>query len=231
MTDQKPLSPIQLPNVSDVVYEILRKQILDSKFMPGEQLNLRELELQLDVSRTPLKAALARLQVDGLVSVHPRRGTYVTRFTGRDIEESFELRIALEAQALRHAFKPHNQARVQELIRLFGEMNTYFRDEATWLDQIPDFMDLDRIAHLQMISLSDNSRLQEAYERANVQGFIAVMGARFFYQDTLRTQEEHRRIADALRAGDLPALLDAARTHLEQAGARALRRLSERDGA
>jgi DNA-binding GntR family transcriptional regulator len=230
MSTQKTLSPIQLPNVSAVVYDVLRHQILSGALLPGQQLNIREIETQLDVSRTPLKLALERLQVEGLISVHPRKGTYVTTFSSKDLQECFEVRIALEAQALRHAFAPANQGRLAHIISLLDDMDAYFRDEATWLDELIPFMDCDRVAHVLMIALADNARFNDIYERANVQGFIAVMGTHFTYGDTCHTQAEHRAINAALRAKDLDTLLRAAREHLEQAGARALQRLSEREG-
>lgn len=218
--------PIQLPNVSRVIYDELRRRILHRQFAPGQQLNLREMETQLDVSRTPLKLALERLQLEGLVVIHPRRGTFVATFSADDIRQCFDLRIALEAQALRRAFEPHNRPALNELIRLFVLMDGYFTDEATWLDELPEYMAYDARAHLMMIGLGGNRRALECYEQANVQGYIAMMGARFRHADTLSTVAEHRTILNALQAGQIAALLDATREHLEQAGERAVRRLT-----
>ena len=230
MNSLNSFTPIQLPNVATVVYERLRHEILGGTLRPGQQLNIREIEAQLHVSRTPLKLALDRLQVEGLVTIHPRRGTYVTTFSPQDLRECFEVRIALEAQALRLAFEVENRERLDDLITLFDRMNTYFRDEATWLEELVEFMDCDRIAHVLMIEMGGNARMKEIYEHANVQGYIAVFGMRFSYTDTLQTQSEHRAIAAALHARDRDDLLHAARVHLERAGLRAVQRLSQRNG-
>ncbi len=219
-------APIQLPTVSRVIYDELRRRILHRQFTAGQQLNLHEMEAQLDVSRTPLKLALERLQLEGLVVIHPRRGTYVATFSAADIRECFELRIALEAEALRRAFSSHNRAALEDLIGLFAQMDGYFASEATWLDELPDFMVLDRRTHLALVDLGGNRRAVESYERADVQGYIAMLGARFRHADTLCTMAEHRAIAAALQAGQTAALLDSARLHLEQAGERAIRRLT-----
>ncbi|NWF70801.1 MAG: GntR family transcriptional regulator [Chloroflexi bacterium] len=220
------LYPIQLPSVADVVYDVLRKQILHGHLVPNQQLNLNKLESELAVSRTPLKMALARLQNEGLVEIHPRRGTYVTQFREVDIRECFELRIALEAQALRHTFAPHNSALRQEIMALFITMDGYFASEADWLEQLIDYMDMDRAAHVKIVQLSGNARMQQAYEHANVQGYIAIMGTRFTYADVQKTQAEHREILSALQSGQLEPLLAAARAHLENAGQRAVLRLT-----
>jgi DNA-binding GntR family transcriptional regulator len=223
------LSPIQVPNVNQVVYDVLRGNILTGRFVPGQQLNLRDLEEQLEVSRTPLKIALERLQVDGLVSVHPRRGTYVTTFDATDLKECFQVRIALEAEALRHIFAPHNREMLRYLIGQFDEMDTYFTSEATWLEELIPFMDIDRSAHHNIVSLATNTRMVETYERANVQGFIAIMGTKFVHGDTLRTQSEHREMNIAFKNGNLNHVLEAARHHLEGASDRALHRLTGKE--
>jgi len=71
------LQPVSLPKLNDVVYELLRERILRYDFAPGQRLDLPELEAMLQISRTPLKNALTRLEVEGLVEVQPRRGTFV----------------------------------------------------------------------------------------------------------------------------------------------------------
>ncbi|RMF80116.1 MAG: GntR family transcriptional regulator [Chloroflexi bacterium] len=223
------LSPIELPSVSDVIYRELKQRILNREFSPGQKLNLNQLEAQLDVSRTPLKSALARLQIEGLVEIHPRRGTYISEFSKQDIVECFELRIALEAQTLRYAFADDNQALLAQILRLLDEMESYFPEEANWLEQLPDYMERDRLLHRHFIELAHNSHIMQAYERANVQGYIVIMGGKFRYADTRKTQAEHREIANALQARDLPQLLTAARNHLEQACERAVHRLAEQE--
>ena len=223
---KKLLLPIQLPNITDVVYDTLRQQILAGEMIPGEQLNLHEIEQQLEISRTPLKAALARLQAEGLVEVHPRRGTYVMQLSRRDIEECFELRIALEAQALRSAFLPDNTPALQKIIEQLTRMETFFQHEETWVEENADYMSLDRELHLSMVALSGNRRLYQVYEYANVQGYIAIMGTRFFYSDVQKTHHEHAVIKAALQNHDLPMLLDAARVHLENARDRAVQRIA-----
>lgn len=226
MTPDRSLSQIQIPSVADAVYDVLRRQILHGHLSPREQLNLTKLETDLSVSRTPLKMALARLQNEGLIAIQPRRGTFVAHFTELDIRECFELRIALEAEALRSVFEPYNAEQLADIVTLFERMGSFYQNEATWLDELLDFMDYDRQVHLRMIALAHNARIQHAYEQANLQGYIAVMGKRFVYQDALQTQAEHRDILAALRKGRLPHLLAAARAHLENARDRAVLRLT-----
>ena len=226
MSANSDLSPIQLPSVSEAVYDTLKQQIVAGRLVPGTQLNLSQLEEQLGVSRTPLRSALAQLQAEGLVDIHSRRGTYITEYSERDIEECYDLRIALETHALQHVFNDHHRKRLAELIALLEAMDLLFRSEDTWLDELPDFMSMDRAFHVEIVSLSGNDRILKAYEFANVQGYIAVMGARFHYEDVLKTKDEHLDVLAALRARKLPDVLRTARDHLNGAKTRAMLRLA-----
>ncbi|MBN8638206.1 MAG: GntR family transcriptional regulator, partial [Anaerolineae bacterium] len=79
MTTPDGLSPVAVPNLNDVVYHLLRERILTRGFVPGERLDLDDLATRLQISRTPLKDALNRLTVEGLIEIQPRRGTFVTK--------------------------------------------------------------------------------------------------------------------------------------------------------
>lgn len=231
MADEVSFDQIQLPSIASVVYDVIRREILYGRLAQNQQLNLTKLEKQLGVSRTPLKMALSRLEDEGLIEISPRRGTFVRTFSGRDIHECFELRIALETYALRAAFEPHNAPLLAEIIDLFRSMDGYFDSPETYVDAIPPFMDMDRSAHLKIVALAGNARMTQAYERANVQGYIALMGARFEYADTVKTMEEHQRILRAFEARDLDGVIEAARAHLAGAGERAIKRLAAQQEA
>jgi DNA-binding GntR family transcriptional regulator len=64
------------PKISDEVYKVLEEKIFSKQFVPGERLNLLELEKRLGISRTPLKDALNRLAGEGLIIIEPHRGSY-----------------------------------------------------------------------------------------------------------------------------------------------------------
>lgn len=223
------LQPIEIPNVSDIVYDQLRKHIMHGRFAPGDQLNLVQLEEQLSVSRTPLKTALVRLESEGLVAIHSRKGTYIAQLDATDIQECFEVRMALEVQALHHAFEEQNSDRVGQMIDLLAQMDDYLSDSDTWLDEIVRYMDLDQRLHLTIVRLSDNQRMRAFYEQVNVQGFIAIMGARFTFEDTQEAKAEHRAIRRALEHRDMLRLQESACTHLRNAARRAIVRLSKKD--
>jgi DNA-binding GntR family transcriptional regulator len=86
--------------LSEFVYEELRRLILTNHFAPGESLVEEKLAAQWQVSRTPLRAALARLERDGLVYTTAHKGCAVTPITAQDVVELFQVREGLEVMAV-----------------------------------------------------------------------------------------------------------------------------------
>ena len=84
---------------ADKAYEILKQRVVGGTYAPGAQLKEEHLARELEISRTPIRAALKRLVDDGLATADPNRGVRVAEWTEFDIEETFELRGLLEAHA------------------------------------------------------------------------------------------------------------------------------------
>jgi DNA-binding GntR family transcriptional regulator len=93
---EHPFSPIQPSGLSDQVIAQIRAAIIAGRLKPGDHIVEAALTRQLQVSRTPLREALAILEHEGLVLSFPNRGFFVRTFTEKDVEELFSLRTALE---------------------------------------------------------------------------------------------------------------------------------------
>ncbi|WP_339748744.1 GntR family transcriptional regulator [uncultured Rubinisphaera sp.] len=87
--------------LKEKAYQQLKCQIQDSTFIPGTFLSERKLALELGMSKTPIKAALERLESEGLVSVSPQQGIMVRELSVHEIADQFEIRLALESFVLR----------------------------------------------------------------------------------------------------------------------------------
>lgn len=88
--------PLELPSVEDSVYRALRGQIGQLERAPGERLRLEEVASQLQVSLTPVRHALRRLEAEGLVVSLPRRGSRVAPLNVEELEEIQAVRLGLE---------------------------------------------------------------------------------------------------------------------------------------
>ncbi|MGO0802558.1 GntR family transcriptional regulator, partial [Clostridioides difficile] len=96
------LTKLNLDNykpLRDVVFENLREAILEGKLKPGQRLMEVQLAEQLGVSRTPVREAIRKLELEGLVVMLPRKGAYVANMSLKDIMDVLEVRASLEGLA------------------------------------------------------------------------------------------------------------------------------------
>jgi DNA-binding GntR family transcriptional regulator len=105
----------------DAVYEVLRRSILDGELPPGHRLRSDVLANELEVSRTPVREALRKLETEGLVDAS-RSGLVVRQSSEEDLVEIFYLREALEGMAARLAAENATRAEIDELNALFEDM-------------------------------------------------------------------------------------------------------------
>ena len=83
----------------DVVFNTLRQAIITGEFVPGERLMEIALANRLGVSRTPVREAIRKLELEGLVVMIPRKGAEVARITEKDLRDVLEVRSSLEELA------------------------------------------------------------------------------------------------------------------------------------
>ncbi len=202
--------------LTDSVYLVLKKNILNQTLQPGQRLHLDQLTEQLGVSLTPIKEALNRLANDGLVEIVPRRGTYVTNPGPEEISEAFDVRCALEVYAVRLTL---TRASEEELHRLEDFVNR--------LDSLLDspdrnaiyqqFVETDRRFHRCIVELSHNSRLLRAFDREHTHMYMARIRYGRSEEGLDEAQQEHRGILEAFLARDIALAQERLTCHIERA--------------
>ena len=99
----------------DVVFNRLRQAILRGEFKPGERLMEIQLANKLGVSRTPIREAIRKLELEGLVIMIPRKGAEVADITEKSLRDVLEVRKALEELAVQLACEKITQEELEEL--------------------------------------------------------------------------------------------------------------------
>jgi DNA-binding GntR family transcriptional regulator len=99
----------------DVAYDALRRAVLDGKFHDSERLIEADLAARMGISRTPLREAIHKLELEGFVRRRPSRGVIVSRVTRKEVEDVFETRSLVEPYAVSLAVQVLNEADVAEL--------------------------------------------------------------------------------------------------------------------
>jgi DNA-binding GntR family transcriptional regulator len=193
-------------NLNDRVYDELRKRVLTRRDPAGGKLSLHVLAAELGVSRSPVHHALTRLVSEGLLTVKPRRGYYVTPVTARALAEGYDVRLALELLAAERAL---GVVSIEQLER-FGELL-----DATDAAISHEEWDAANAAfHEHQIDIAANALLSRFYRELSVNLMMQVIrGGHVEGHANLVT--EHRRIVEAFAAGDLPDAERAIREHIE----------------
>ncbi len=168
-------SALNLKSLKDQVYEYLRRQMENGKIRPGTVINMEETSRRLGISRTPLRDALLQLEMEGFVSIFPRRGVVVNRLSLEDIKNIYEIIGALESAALLSAWEKMGRELPEKMHRLNAEMkeaiakddfNLYYRKNLAFHDL---FLRRCRNIHLARIVNTLKKRL---YDFPRQEGFV-----------------------------------------------------------
>src|SRR5438874_8365868 len=123
------LTKIRRERAVDAVYEALRQAIVSSLMKPGERMNVDELAAKLGVSLTPVRSAIQQLATEGLVEILPRSGTFVASLSIQDVEETFDIRCALECLAAEKAVENISAQELQRMRQLLRSLRKPLRNE------------------------------------------------------------------------------------------------------
>lgn len=185
------------PRHSDTVYKLIRQDIYDFRLMPGDRFAENDIADRLQVSRTPVHEALARLEAEGLVRSYFRNGWEVQPLDFARFDALYELRELLELQAVRKlCARTTLPAQIGELRRLWSQPPEV-------LAQRPlEAAELDEQFHATLVAAAGNSEVDRAL--AQVTDRIRIMRRLdFAYGDcTPSTCREHLGILDAIAARD-----------------------------
>lgn len=185
------------------------------------RLNQAQLADDLGVSRIPVRDALHTLGGEGLVTLNGRAGASVARMSIADLQELYELRGAIEPLASRLAVPNLGRAHLLRMEQLQATMEST-SDELPWLEANTAF-------HATLYERSNRPRMIRSIEtlRRQTDRYLRLHLAMVGHSEAMHA--EHRRVLDAARRGDAPAVEALIRAHLETAHEFILRYLLERE--
>lgn len=195
-----------------VAYEYIKEKILSCVYEPGVVMSEQTLCNELNLSRTPVRDALGRLEQEGLISIMPQKGFVVTALKLGDINRSYEVRLLLEPYALR---RYGNRLDRKELEHLRGLME---EQAAIGGPSNSRSYDLDDTFHDMIMMATENRYLIDAYENIkNLNLRIRVLSGRQVENRLTDTCQEHIDIIDACIREDWEGAAQAMTRHLEKA--------------
>ncbi len=138
----------------DVVFQTLRKAILKGELKPGERLMEIALAEKMGVSRTPVREAIRKLELEGLVVTIPRKGAHVAQITRKDLNDVLEVRLGLEYMAIDKACDRMQQEDFHALKK--AELNF---EQVLQNGSLTELAEADVQFHETIYKASDNQRL------------------------------------------------------------------------
>ena len=168
--------------IKEVVYESLKKTLIESKIPIGERFIEKEYSDRLNISRTPVRESLKQLELEGLVKYIPRTGVVVNKITREDVIEIYKIRSSLEFLVATEAMKyiqesdadkiyklldeteiAHKENNIEEVIRLFSVYNTELYELSHMKILTTIISNLNNYLHkFRKISIEDKVRREKA---------------------------------------------------------------------
>jgi DNA-binding GntR family transcriptional regulator len=220
---------LDMPNIGDVIYQMLRERILRYDFAPGERLDLNEIEASLKVSRTPLKDALKRLEAEGLVEIQARRGTFVTGISAETLDEAYKIRSAYELYVALCLFKyltPGDMLFFRQLRQQMGDLAESTTHD-NWQAVMQTYLVYDQQLHERFVARGGTPKMLQLFQQTNVHQQVARVLHCYCRDDFEAVHFEHEQIFDALESRSPDELNTSLLNHLENSRMRVLKNLHE----
>lgn len=187
---------------------VLRRSILRGELAPGERVLQSEIAKQMRTSTTPVREALRDLAAEGLVTIDPHRGVRVHTPTIEDLEELYELRLAIESVSIKRVVERITDEELDQAEECL-ELMEQDPDPARWLE-------LNREFHRRLIRGSRSPRIATTMENLrNLSTMYIGISVQSLPDRFDKANEEHRLILEACRRRDDASAVAAVEQHLK----------------
>lgn len=202
LNDYKPLR--------EVIFNTLREAIIVGELKPGERLMEVQLADKMGVSRTPVREAIRKLELEGLVNMLPRKGAHVADLSAKDIMDVLEVRSTLDGLATTLAASRITEEELKELKHVQAQFVNYVEK-----DNLQGSIKKDVEFHELIYRASRNEKLIQIANnlREQVQRFRVI-----YLKDFSNTREiirEHSEIVEAISRKDVDTAQKVAQRHIK----------------
>ena len=186
-------------SLAEQAYSLLKKAIISGKLAPEKELPEEKIAADLGVSRTPLREAIRKLSMEGLVVLNKGKPATVANFTKEESLEYMELRSVLEINNIKKVIFSDDVLFIEEL-----DENLEKQMEAITRNDFHKFIDYDRKFHLILASKNENKKIRELIHQMNTgvnRAFLVLSNT--LHVSATEAYNEHVRIINAIKSKDL----------------------------
>jgi len=198
---------MQVSSLREQTLALIRQSLVSGEYKSGDILSAAALAAELKVSNSPVREAMLELVSQGILEVVRNRGFRVVPMSDRDLDEVYEVRLWLEARAMRELAE--RKINVEDSRPLALRTVEYAREQ-----QLPEFLDADRSFHLSLLAYLQNERLSRIVENMRDQTRLYGIQALARSGKLEASGLEHLDIVDAINSGDPDAAEATMTRHL-----------------
>lgn len=197
-------------------YEYIKKEIILCHKMPGEVFDESEVAKALNVSRTPVREAVLRLQAEGYLTIIPRKGTLVSNISINDIKEVYEYRIMLEGEVMKKICSNEDSLLLLKWKNYFESLLDEDYNGLELPVEKDELDDVDKLFHLSLVDILKNKLIKKELN------YLMDLSARIRFLTNasnkdryIKSIEEHISIIDALLNHDGKEASKKMKEHLQ----------------
>ena len=207
--------------LTNQAYEYLYNKIISCEYLPGQELNEKQLLEETSFGRTPLREALLMLQSESLIEIFPRKGMRITAFTEKSIDDLYQTRKLIEPTVCRKYITLYSKSRLLEFQKMF--------ERAEDASDVEEYR-IDTSFHSYLISITDNNLLINMYHSIMIhQMRMAVYAAMQDSSNRMGNLKQHKAIIDALLRENEEDVQDAIVLHINHSLIKSLKLLRNSD--
>lgn len=193
-------------------YEVIRNEIIEGHYAPGDRITEAEIVESAEVSRTPVREALHRLEAEGLIRFVPNQGAFVSSWGEREAEDIFELRAMLESYAARLCAQRANLEQLQTLQTLAEEQLIVSRERKSGF--LKKIADLNTRFHEIMLITADSELLRGSIASLSNAPLVFQTFRDYSQTDLIRSAEHHLELVEALKSRNADWAESVMRAHI-----------------
>ncbi|MDQ0218683.1 GntR family transcriptional regulator [Peribacillus cavernae] len=197
-------------SLSDQISDLLKDSIIKGELKPGDRLLELEVAKTYNVSQAPVREALSRLRKEGFVIHHRHKGSFVSNFSKKNIEEIYSFREVVEPLAITRAIENLKEEDLKELSRLYEKMLAAGKN-----NDLDEVRELDNAFHSYIYKLADHEFMYQVWmDLSSVSNRIWYVTSQIYFENLDEIAKLHKPILDALWERDVEKCIEAFNKHM-----------------
>lgn len=202
-----------MKSLKEKVYEILKEMIISGKLKSNERVEEDLLATSLQVSRTPVREAINKLEQEGWINIIPRRGIFVSNVSLKEINDIFQVRLNIEPTIVQMGFYNIN---IKEITKLKEDFKKFINKKLSEAEE-KELDTLDNNLHLLLLKSCDNNFLIKMMENVYEHNMRLRNQSIQTFERRTSAIDEHINLIDAILEKDLDKTLEMTKYHILRA--------------